>query len=68
MIFEQPSFYNFTDNHTRNDLTSGCLPEKIFGEIRPAGLRIKYVISIMMLGIWCGVVNVSLKDPVSTPF
>ena len=45
MIFEQPSAYDCPDNHTGNNPTFGCFPEKTFGQIRPKGLRIKYILS-----------------------
>ena len=45
MIFEQPYAYNCPDIHTGNNPTSGCFPDKIFGQIRPKGLRIKYLLS-----------------------
>ena len=44
MIFEQPYAYNCPDIHTGNNPTSGCFPDKIFGQIRPKGQRIKYLL------------------------
>ena len=45
MIFEQPATYNCPGNYTGNTSIFGYFPDKIFWQIRPQGLRIKYLLS-----------------------